>query len=158
MKKRIFALLLAMALVPAASVFAQTFENLPYAAYIPENHPQIAIIFYAGGMEVARHYIYDIVRNHDAIVYNDAIPLWLDYADFAPDQNAIALHTADGIRYVFDMATGEIIDAFGFETDLRPLNTFIALLGMGLFAAAIALVATKKQKQNRRNAVLSKGR
>jgi hypothetical protein len=74
----------------------------------------LALALYVKGKEVARYKVSQLVKDESKLMHTTAGLCWLSYlrqspVGFSPGEKIFQLETVDGLRYRFDMNTGEII-------------------------------------------------
>ncbi|TLD69674.1 hypothetical protein FEM03_17110 [Phragmitibacter flavus] len=84
----------------------------------------LAVAFYNKGKQVARYKISDLVKDEEKLVYSEGGLSWLEYElyvspAFLPGEEVFQIKTVDGIRYRFDINTGEIVDSNKKDADSK---------------------------------------
>jgi hypothetical protein len=123
--------------------FSEDFQSF---AHMPSPDFEIAIEFYVEGHLVKTYDIKDLVRNHSKISYSTSSAWWKNSdVKVSQDQDRLTVTTVDGLTYVFDINTGEIIEKS--ETSNIPL---ILIFIIGIVAACFVvgiIIQTIRRKQ-----------
>ncbi|MCL2202075.1 MAG: hypothetical protein FWB75_08930 [Oscillospiraceae bacterium] len=120
-----------------------------------------AVSFYSYGVLQASYFVPDLVRNSDSIHrfqlgLNEPSLLWEDYrrSSFNANTGRLRISTRDGLTYVFDLYSGEMIAGPipGIPSRYRPFVIF------GLFAIVCAGVGRKIRARKAENTQGYKGK
>ena len=122
-------------------------DDLRYFNFIPVSQT-VGILFYDNGQLVNRHDIFDLVQNEEQVTFTVTMADWRSREPIQIDDqnNTLTLETIDGITYVFDLQTGEILDV---EDDVNIL--FMITTSIGALAVVIGYVISVKKRGNIKN-------
>ena len=120
-------------------------DDLRHFVFQPNIDQIVALEFFADGNLIKTYDIYDLVLDNRA--RRELSLTWHKWRDwgygihFSPQDNTVSLRTVDGIRYTFDITTGEI-------TATQSLQTWHIILlfasGAGIVVVLIYLAVRRK--------------
>ena len=118
-------------------------KDLQHFAFIPQADFDIAVEFYSNGELVKTYSIRDLVRNYRRVFYTFSSAWWLKEGQDRPisqDGDMLTITTIDGLTYVFDINTGDIIER---PQIFRPI-ILATVIGAGVIGGAVFLHIKRK--------------
>jgi len=91
-------------------------EDLRYFALIAPMAYPIALEFYANGVLLREYGMAELVGDMSAVQQGDSTAAWLQEHNLDSAYNIFIITTIDGLRYEFDLATGEMIEGAVVES------------------------------------------
>jgi len=104
-------------------------SDMQYFAFIPEVSQHTALKFYANGDLVKQYGISQLVEDMSAVGFSVSMAFWENRREriFDSIDNTLTITTVDGLRYVFDITTGELLEGevvvhpYGFVNGQRMI-------------------------------------
>ena len=120
-------------------------EDFMHFAFMPSPDFDIAIEFYSEGVLVKTYNIKDLVSRHSKIEYSTSSAWWKNSdAEVVRDSDRLTITTIDNITYVFDIATGDIVEKHGVSNNIWiSIIIFVIAVVAGIY---ISRVIIKKKK------------
>ncbi|MCL2368359.1 MAG: hypothetical protein FWC72_05130 [Oscillospiraceae bacterium] len=109
---------------------------------------EVALVFYANGTVQRIYMVSDLVEDADTLIRTAMSVLWLDWPsrEFDAEQNRLSFTTVDGVRYEFDITTGEIV-THSNQTSWFSFAAILAAGILGLSGGTLVLLAKRKHSK-----------
>jgi len=124
-------------------------DDLMYFGFTPISQ-EIGILFYAEGRLVNSHRIHDLVEDHSLIVYTVTMADWRNYSIpivVDSEENTLTLETIDGITYLFDMTTGDIIESSVTSSQEQTFMWGIVITGVASIVGVVLVIIVRQKRR-----------
>lgn len=126
-------------------------RDMRYFAWIPStNSKGTALVFFANGIAQRTYMVSDLVYDEDSIIMTTTTVGWMynrhQTTMFDAQTNLLTIQTVDGQTYVFDITSGEIIEATNppFQISWTQIAVLIAI-GVVVLISGIAFLHLKRR-------------